>query len=321
MDAIVERVQKILALGRRGGTEAEAAAAMAKAQELLEKHNLSLAEVDRAAPGATGRREELAAAGGMYHYQRELWQAVAQLNFCAYFRHGEYATRRGKRRWRSKHCFVGRVVNTRTTMAMGQYLEQTIERLCRDRLAARVEGWNVNGVTAQSQFYSTWAVSYREGIADRVIEKLQERHRRVLKDDEARAKRAAEAAGASTATALTLAGVAKQEEAANYDFRHGEGAWARREAARVEHRTTMAREKAEWEAEWARLQKEEPEEARRIEAEARRARRSYRPSYGRADPRDDRKYSGAYAEGRDAGAKVGIDRQSDDSRAGQRRLT
>lgn len=63
MEAIVERIQKILALGRRGGTEAEAAAAMAKAQELLAEHNLTLAQVESAQQG-TARREELAAAGG-----------------------------------------------------------------------------------------------------------------------------------------------------------------------------------------------------------------------------------------------------------------
>ena len=35
MGAVVERIQKILALGRRGGTEAEATTAMAKAQQAL----------------------------------------------------------------------------------------------------------------------------------------------------------------------------------------------------------------------------------------------------------------------------------------------
>ena len=42
---VIAKIQKLLALGRRGGTEQEADAAMAKAQELLAKYNLDLAVV------------------------------------------------------------------------------------------------------------------------------------------------------------------------------------------------------------------------------------------------------------------------------------
>src|SRR4051794_30275940 len=45
MDSIVSRINKLLALGERGGTEAEATAAMRKVHELLAKHNLSLDDV------------------------------------------------------------------------------------------------------------------------------------------------------------------------------------------------------------------------------------------------------------------------------------
>lgn len=126
-DAIIERIQKIIALGRRGGTEAEATAAMAKAQKLLAEYNLDMATVERGGKAGDARREQASAAGGMYHYQRELWSSVAELNFCAYFLSGFFKTRRvhGVQReaWISQHAFVGRVINTRATLHMGQYLE------------------------------------------------------------------------------------------------------------------------------------------------------------------------------------------------------
>jgi Protein of unknown function (DUF2786) len=40
MDSIIAKINKLLALGERGGTEAEAIAAMQKVHELLAKHNL-----------------------------------------------------------------------------------------------------------------------------------------------------------------------------------------------------------------------------------------------------------------------------------------
>jgi hypothetical protein len=42
---IQKKIKKLLALGERGGTEAEAQAAMARAHVLLAKHNLTLSEV------------------------------------------------------------------------------------------------------------------------------------------------------------------------------------------------------------------------------------------------------------------------------------
>jgi hypothetical protein len=305
---VVERIQKILALGRRGGTEAEAAAAMAKAQKLLEEHNLTLAQVDQAQQG-TARREELAQAGGMYHYQRELWQAVAQLNFCIYFRHGEWIKKRGRNRWRSKHCFVGRVVNTRSTMAMGTYLEGEIERLCRERLRARVQGWSIDA-TEQSQYFSSWAVAFREGVSDRVIRKLAARRRQRLADEAERAKKAAEASGFSTSTALTLADVEDREYQANYDHVMGEGAYAKKMADRA----AEAAERAAEEKAWAEYAAAHPEEARKKEAEMRKQRRT---SSGRA-PKERRIDMGGYRAGLEAGESVSIDPQAEGTRVAGR---
>jgi hypothetical protein len=316
-EAIIERIQKILALGRRGGTEAEAASAMAKFQELLARHNLDLGTVERGGKAGDAKREQASTAGGMYIYQRELWRAVAELNFCAYFLSGDYIKRRvaGLERyaWIAKHAFIGRVVNTRATLHMGQYLESAIERLCRERLEQRlyVDG-AVQRREVQSAFFSSWAVGFREGAADRVVQKLAERRERTLRSEAAAAKRRAAAAGDSTATALTLRSVGEQEEAANYDFRWGEGSWAEKLQHEAERAAARKRERDEWTA----FKAANPEESRKMEEAALKERRGRRYSAGPT-----RKVNGSgYIAGSDAGNGIGLDVQADSGQRQQRRL-
>lgn len=316
-DAVIERIQKILALGRRGGTEAEASSAMAKAQQMLADYNLDIATVERGGRAGDARREQAAALGGMYHYQRELWRAVAELNFCAYFTSGSFVRRRVagvvRSAWVAKHAFVGRVVNTRATLHMGEYLEGEIERLCREALEPRVVV--AGAVSAQKQiqsaYYSSWACGFREGAADRVVEKLAERRKQQIRADELRARRAAKMAGQSTSRALTLGTLAQQEEAANYDFQWGEGSWAEKladEAAASERRRRR-------DEEWTRFKKENPEEARAMEEKARKERRRRWSGGGSARRMVN---SGGYSHGSEAGEGIGIDPQA--SGAGTRRL-
>lgn len=311
LSEITARIQKILALGKRGGTEGEAAAAMAKAQELLAKYNLTLSQVENAAdPDA--KREEAKQKGGIFHYQRNLWDAVAKLNFCMYFTHGSWVLRRDgiRRKWVRHHCIVGRVVNTRSTIGMAQYLEQVIERLCHERLGVRVQELNENRpetvrvYTTQSQFFSSWAVSYREGIADRVVEKVEDRRRLAINKERnaARTANAARASGQSLSTALSIVDVTKSEEAANYDFQFGDGSHAEMMATRARRAALRAAEQARL----AQLAKSNPEAYRKEAEERRKAMR--RGGWGRS-PRE-RHVGAGYGAGYEAGNKVGIDPQA-----------
>lgn len=333
LEKITERVRKLFALAAKNSNEAEATAAAVKAQELLAAYNLDLATVERGS-NASGAREDAKVKGGMYHYERELWNAVARLNFCFYFTtRQKIMQKRGYRDhfWQFAHRIVGRKVNTAATRVMAQYLITTIERLCRERLQENFEG-KVN-----SQFFSRWAVGYREGIADRVIEKLRERRQHLI-NEETRKKEEAEKAAkqsarkqASTTTALTLTALAKSEEAANYDFLHGEGAWDRKEARILENeknwekeRKRQAKAEAAAEAAYAQWAKANPEEAAKEErkraAKERKSwsRRSYRYRYRARDGRELRRDSGGYYAGYDKGAEVGIDPQMDNG--SQRKL-
>lgn len=319
----IRQVEKLLRLAAKHPTEAEGISAANKAQQLLLAYNLDMATVERGSD--SGRREDAKMKGGLYQYQRDLWEAVARLNFCLYWNQYVYdkdKVGRRKATWRDRydgvtasvirvkggynfvHRVVGRVVNTTATRVMAEYLEQTIERLTRERL-------NGEG----TQYFTRWAISYREGIAERVIKKIEERRRDQLSEErkEARAaeKRAADAAmaPASSATTLTLSSYTKSERDANYDVIHGEG-WSAQQAAA---RAAEAKAAAEAEAEYVAWAKANPDEARKQEEEARANRAKSRYRGGRSAPTKHRDWS-AYKAGNEAGASVSIDQQ-----AGQRK--
>lgn len=332
----IGKIEKLLRLAGKNTNEAEASAAAAKAQELMTRYNLDMATVEQGSD--SGKREDAKLSGGLYHYQRDLWRAVAELNFCLHWSQYVYdkdKVGRKKASWRDSynsegangerkiregqvikvqggyrfvHQVVGRKVNVAATRVMAEYLEQAIERLTRERL-------NGEG----SQFFTRWAISYREGIASTIIDKIYERRSHLLRAEKrkqhAADKRAAEAAAApfSSATALTLSDYVKSEYDANMDVVNGEGWSARVAMARAE----AAREAAEEEAAYVAWKTANPEEARKKEAEEREARKKDRYRGGSRsyeDRKADNRDYGAYRSGEEAGKNVSLDQQADDRR-------
>lgn len=298
LEKIAARIEKILALGRRGGTEAEASTAMAKAQELLALYNLDISSVGRGA----ATREKTTTETGMYLYQRNLWNSVADLNFCLCMRTQEWATYRGRSLLRNKMLVVGKKVNVRATIAMGTYLEQVVNRLCHDRLDQRVGD---RQTSVHQIFFSSWAVSFREGVVARVVEKIRERRQATIVEDNKKKAEADRRGGASTATDMTLVRYADEETDANIDFLYGGGTAANWAAKRVEQAAAAVAADREY-AEWAAAN---PEEAKK--EERKRRARSNRAGYGRfVMPTKD---SGGYWAGYDAGDGIGIDPQAGSS--------
>jgi hypothetical protein len=332
---VMERIAKLFQLAEKNPNKEEAASAMSKAQELLAAYNLDMATIEKNT-GESGKRLNEKVTGGMYRYQRQLWEHIAELNFCMYWtvlvrtKEGTPQWKRG-RKFTHEHRVVGRMVNVIATRNMGSYLENVITRLCIERM----------GDEGRSGFYSSWAIAYREGIADSVMQKVRQRRRGQQEEEQRKADEAAERAqraGISVATTLTLKGVAEAEEIANYDFLHGEGAWARREAAReerekrwAEERAEQARAEAEAEKVYAAWALANPEEAAKEAEKERKAarqkeqRRSYRGGSGfrysgRPSKEEQRKESSAYWSGRDAGKSVSIDPQAE-SRGNNKRIS
>lgn len=318
----IEQIQKLLNLSAKNPNEAEAAAAASKANELLIKYNLDAAMIEMNS-GGSGRREKLNVNGGFYSFQRELWYAIAQLNFCLYqtqqyrssdFRYvddytgaksmkpGEGKTRQKVDVIKFRHFLVGRVVNTKTTIGMAQYLAGAVERVLDDRLSAS----NRDDVTKTSN----WAMSFRKGATARVIEMVEDKRAEHLKAERDTARAAERAAsGASTATGISLNVYIDKETDANNDFINGEG-WSAGQAAQ---RAAFAAERAKRQAEHAAWAKANPEEAaakekkREEEYQALVKKSRYR---GGSSPRDNTDRS-AYYSGYDSAKAISIDQQVD----------
>ncbi len=316
----------------------EAASALAKAQELLVAYNLSADLIGQG--GDDGVREEQKLEGGARMYERDLWRAVAELNFCLYFssRTRKVTAFKRARPDGSKyihrdekiipiHRLVGRKVNVMATVNMAKYLEEAIERLVEERTGG-------DGM----QRWSRFNVQFREGAASTVTNKLYQRRQEIIAEDERKALDAAETArqagmaGVSTSTALTVATHAQAEQDANKDHANGwepgttaskRAQWQADQAAAAE-RAARAREAH---TRWC---EENPEEARaqaeaarkeREEAEKREARNAKRRTGGysrwtKADDRREEDYQ-AYAMGAKAGQKISIDQQVNTKSAGK----
>lgn len=333
-EKIVERVQKLLTLAANNQNAEEAASATSKAQELLAAYNLDMAAVEEAAGKRSGKREDAKLKGGVYEYQRDLWRAVAHLNFCLYWtqKTGEWGERRKRDEWSGEmvtrkvwlrgyqHRIVGRMVNTAATKAMASYLEQAIERLLRERLGDQ-PGANKSYVT--KMLFSRWAVSFREGAAASVIEKVYERRRELLSEekrkkmDAEKAAREAGREGVSTSTALSLHTYIDQETDANMDFLYGEG-WSAKQALERAERARLQKEADDRYTAWAEANPEEAakEEAKRQKEERKRSSRRTR-SYSSGGKQYD---ASAYYSGVDAGKKISLDQQTE-SRKDAGRLT
>jgi hypothetical protein len=340
---VIDQIGKLLKLAAKNNSEAEATSAMNKAQALMARHSLSMAAIEQGTSSAkAARRSDEKLKGGLYQFQRDLWEAVASLNFCFYFhlyerdreKVSQYWVRRygGKDKvpeWRKggfvfRHRLVGRAVNVQATIAMCGYLENAIERLVRERLdernAAKVTRAEAkereHGMPAgyfnrkPDPLWGEWAVKFREGVCDTVVSKIGQRRRQMLSEEQFKRSQATEAgrAGAQTGTGLSLMDVTEQETAANYDFLHGEGAYARL----LERRARAAAREAEREAEYAAWAAANPEAAKEQEEQRRKEERKRPWNYGLTyslGGGKDKQDHGAYWDGRDAGEKVSLDQQ------------
>lgn len=337
---VIDKIDKLFKQAGGTNNQHEAETFLAKAQELMEQHGLSQAAINEgASTKKASRRTDEKLAGGLYQFQRDLWEAVAQLNFCWYFhtklrdpnkvskywirQYGGIANvpeyRRGG--FTFQHRLVGRAVNVAATISMCSYLEQTMERLVRERLEVKnhavaetkrdeIERYG-RAYAKEETLWGEFAVAYRTGIADTVCEKLAERRRGLIREERQKMyeaqQRDADAAGAkfSSSTALTLGTLTEQEHAENFDFLYGEGEYAKemaKRAARAERQRIAEEEHAKWAA-------ENPEEAAAQEEARRKENRRYGHTPWNAGMGKSKYDSGGYHDGRRAGRNISLDAQ------------
>jgi hypothetical protein len=310
-EKLIKKIEALL--NTKGCTEAEAQSRVAKAQELLEKYNLDLAMVGQ---NKTARKDNTRK-GGLYSWQRNLWKAVAELNFC------HYLSIKGLERGSTyQHRIIGSHANVVQTEHMAQYLQDTVERLAQE--------W------AKANFYKSVfvreAIAYREGITNRLSERLRDRRETIVaearKAEQERKQAQARTNADPGTTALTILDVISSEADFNNDYLNNwelgttarnraesearskawsEEFWRRENAKSPEQKAKEAEELAKWVA----------EQNKKAEKRQRRINKTPpKPRYRKATPEEERAGMGSYYEGRAKGNEVGID---DQVKAGEKR--
>lgn len=306
--AAIEKVRKLLALAKdKGASEGEATNAMAMASRILEQHNLDMALVERT-QGQAGtphaKRDDKVSGGGLYKWQRGVWEATAKLNMCVYF-----SIRGLGRGTKYENRVIGRPENVIMTTVMAEYLQQAIERLAAEW--AKDQGYS-------SRFVRE-AIIYREGMADRIQNRLW-----TLQYDRKRESQNAKEAQASSGapgTALVLVDVISNEEDLNNDYlnnlepgttakrRHERDIEAKRWGAEQAVKNAMHESRLQLDPEYA-------EQYRLLQLAEKKADEAWNKKYGgragrayRETATDRRRNHSAYGEGYERGASVSLDRQ------------
>lgn len=151
---ILDKIQKLFALSH-SPNEAEAAAAAAKAHDLLKQYNLSL---DELAPRAEVAQELFQEGARTRQWRLQLVSAVARANYCGVFMESlrRLDPQTGRLQTSQKINLVGREHNLRATRLMTDYLFSCVDRLANQH---KKRGPGANE-------------SYRKGVADSLCQRL-----------------------------------------------------------------------------------------------------------------------------------------------------
>lgn len=307
-EAVITKIRKLQALANNNDNEHQAAAAAAKMQELLEAYNLDMTIISRASNTASPRDKQILK-GGLYGWQRNLWNATAELNFCKYW------YKRGLKAGSSyEHELLGSKVNVISTRLMADYLQNTVERLARKWMQDNRPGLSI---------FIKEAIAYREGVSERLVSRMWELRRQRILNDEAKVKAEREAnvaKGVFTENALVLTDVISNEEDLNNDHIYG---WEAGTSARKRKEGLVRQEAAERAAAELLRQQEEWDAAHPAEAAARAAKdqaenearmKDYWKKAGKQrtrkmTPEEERRNMGSFQQGYREGGNVSLDRQ------------
>lgn len=304
---IIERIHKMLRLAKDGGaTEGEAAAALEIAQETMRKYNLTMAEMELSGKSGDARSKNKIEGKAMYTYQQSLMAVVAKVNFCHVSITQAY---KGKRWLPNGYVIIGREANVASTVQMYQYLNSSIDRIVKPHL------------NSYRETLSRWAVSFKEGVATRLQERLQERHDSAIRE-QSRAARETQArsnhpASSGNALVVVMEDFEQKERDLNADFRNGwePGTTAANRAKAVAKWNAEEAERAERDRQWQeaeRVRRENMTEKQRQKEDERNRRDQERAQerYDRERQRYwDRRDVGAYFKGKEAGDSIGLDQQ------------
>ena len=312
-EQVIDKVRKLLALAKGNTNEAEAESANNKARELLEAYNLDLAHVNQEKHAFTPRDKQNLR-GGLYQWQRDLWNMTAQLNFCKYwYIKGLQAGSQ------YEHELLGSKVNVIATQIMAQYLQDAVERIARDWMRDNRPGLSI---------FTKEAIAFREGATSRLVGRMWTLRNDRLREEEAKrkAEREANAArGVFTENALVLVDVINTEEDLNNDHING---WPMGTSARKRAEREARQHQADIEAAKMLREQEAYDLAHPEEAAARKAKekadndaawKKWKAKQGKqrtrkATPEEERRRMSSFSHGYDAGGDISLNKQVDEDK-------
>jgi len=336
-ERLIDKIRKLLNLANNNSNEAEATAAAAKVQELLQENGLDMAAIGGGGETKNGpsfdHEKTSSKSAAMYRYQQNLMKALADNNFCQYWLNEEFrADPRGKKmghvegrgyvhgRDVKAHMVLGRKVNVMATLMTYDYLVATMDRLL---------PW------VGMQKRGKEALQWLDGCTDRLVERLAELRREAIKENErtvqAEKTRAAHpsAAPSDGRALVVLQEVYSSEEDLNNDFRWGlEAGTTAKRRAENEAKSRMRQAKLDelmkqgysyddaWDIAWyGKVQDRAATQVSRpaTEAERRRwenqQRRDNERAWRRYAKESERKNNPAYRQGAETGENISLNRQ------------
>lgn len=186
-ETILSKIQKILALAEGAGTEAEGIAAMAMAQALLAKHNLSMSDVSGFDNSGEKIEQDDSIPVGVRatQWQSAIYNSIANLYFCDTF---VRVKRNGGRTTSKTIVFIGKASNIEIAKSVASSIINLGESLA-------IEGGRNYG--------AAWKNSFKVGFAVRIGERAKEQIKAAIRGD---------VKDQTTGTALVIAPLYKQEQ-------------------------------------------------------------------------------------------------------------
>lgn len=169
MEKVLDKIQKLLALSENNPSPEEAAAAAARAEELMVKYNVtrymveSSSGVEHKEPIIDGWKVgHVFESGSKVIWKQMLAVGVAEVNSCRIY----YKVEPGKGGRRINHmCPIGTESDIVITKYLYLYLRDEIDRLCK----------RDNG-----GYGKTWANNFKMGATDVIIARLKEEHKKSI---------------------------------------------------------------------------------------------------------------------------------------------
>jgi len=290
----LHKIELLLRKATGNANENEAAVATQLAQDLLAKYNLAMENVGQG-DAVSAERQDTKIPGGALEFERELWRAIAELNWCWYFAAYEAGVHKGHKVSRV-HRLIGKKVNILSTKMMAEYLMTTLNRLAKEYCLETYGSYHNR---------SAPAISFRKGAAERLASRLHTKRYEILRAE----REAAETAPEGNGMAVTMAAMSQSEYERNYDFLYGVGSYAKMKVSQAKYAAEAAEREAR-EAEW---KKNNPKEAAKLEREAEKKARKDQERWNRQWERDrsapKASDMGAYHAGSRAGGEIGLDGQ------------